>query len=236
MELSRSIDLYCERVDASFWSEPINALSNSAFIVAAWLLAFALRRMQRKGQDIPPVVRVMPVLLTQVGVCSFLFHTFATVATGLADQFAILLFGCVFLFAFLRQLCDVSWPVALTVSLGFGLISYLTPKSLPSGFLNQSGAYFPYLLGLVGMLVWLYVQHRKTSRLFLAGVILFCVALTLRSIDQWICPMFPVGTHFLWHLLNGAVLLLLSLSLAQESAAPANSLAPSGRESIARQM
>ena len=30
------IDLYCERLDSSFWAEPINALTNVAFIIAAW--------------------------------------------------------------------------------------------------------------------------------------------------------------------------------------------------------
>jgi hypothetical protein len=29
------IDLYCERVSPSFWAEPVNAVSNLAFLIAA---------------------------------------------------------------------------------------------------------------------------------------------------------------------------------------------------------
>ncbi|NCV65913.1 MAG: hypothetical protein EBW16_06880 [Burkholderiaceae bacterium] len=38
MQLLSPIDIYCERLDASFWSEPINAITNLAFIIAGWLL------------------------------------------------------------------------------------------------------------------------------------------------------------------------------------------------------
>ena len=39
MNWAESIDLYCERTDASFGSEPLNALTNLAFVAAAlWLV------------------------------------------------------------------------------------------------------------------------------------------------------------------------------------------------------
>ena len=31
------LDLYCERLGPEFWAEPLNAISNGGFIVAAWL-------------------------------------------------------------------------------------------------------------------------------------------------------------------------------------------------------
>ena len=37
----------------------------------------------------------------------------------------------------------------------------------------------------------------------------FLVSFTARIIDQAICPVFPLGTHFLWHVLNATVLFLL---------------------------
>jgi len=39
------IDNYCERIDPSFWSEPVNAMTNLAFIVAA------LARMLHQPND-----------------------------------------------------------------------------------------------------------------------------------------------------------------------------------------
>ena len=36
---TETIDIYCERLDPSFWAEPINALTNLAFIaVGFWVL------------------------------------------------------------------------------------------------------------------------------------------------------------------------------------------------------
>jgi hypothetical protein len=42
----------------------------------------------------------------------------------------------------------------------------------------------------------------------LASAGVFCVALVCRSIDLVVCRQFPIGTHFLWHLLNGLVVYL----------------------------
>ena len=30
------VDLYCERTSPVFWAEPVNALTNLAFFLAAW--------------------------------------------------------------------------------------------------------------------------------------------------------------------------------------------------------
>ena len=38
MRLLDPIDLYCERTTALLWAEPVNALSNLGFLLAAWLL------------------------------------------------------------------------------------------------------------------------------------------------------------------------------------------------------
>ena len=31
------IDAYCERLGPAFWAEPVNALTNAAFPIAAWV-------------------------------------------------------------------------------------------------------------------------------------------------------------------------------------------------------
>jgi hypothetical protein len=217
MPLSQPIDLYCERLDPSFWAEPVNAWSNISFLIAASLLRGAIQRSHSQGQSVSTGVRALPVLLLLVGICSFVFHTVATAGTNLVDQLAILLFAAVFLFAFLRNVAAVPALAAGGTAVLFSGLSYLTPRWLASGFLNQSAAYFPYLCGLLAILIWLGLRKRPTMRLFLGAVLLFCLALVLRTVDLWICPLFPLGTHWLWHVLNGAVLLLLSLSVLRES-------------------
>jgi hypothetical protein len=37
----------------------------------------------------------------------------------------------------------------------------------------------------------------------------FTVSLVFRTVDQAICGAFPLGTHFVWHVLNAAVLFVL---------------------------
>ena len=42
MDWTASIDGYCERLDPSFWAEPLNAWTNLAFLLAAAVMAFPL--------------------------------------------------------------------------------------------------------------------------------------------------------------------------------------------------
>ena len=217
MPLGDFIDLYCERTDASFWSEPINALTNIAYFVGAGI---AWRTTRRAGPSTPDSIRLLPFSMAAVGVFSFLFHTLATMWAAIADQLAILLFGCLFLYAFLRHAAGRTAIPALAIALLFGAASYLTPRLLPPGWLNRSGAYIPYLLGLLCMTGWLAWRKRETVRMFAGAIGLFCVALAVRTGDQAWCTAFPIGTHFLWHIVTGAVLTLLALALLRETAHP----------------
>lgn len=216
MPLLAQVDLYCERIHPGVWAEPVNALSNLGFVVAALLLHSALRRLHSHRPPPSSGVRALPALLALVGVGSVAFHTFANVLTGLIDQLAILLFGCMFLYLFLRHAADVGRFPALLGSLAFAASSYLMPRWLHDAVLNQSSAYLPYLLGMLGMLAWLWRHKRPTRGLFGTGVLIFMAALILRTIDLQVCPIFPVGTHFAWHLLCSLMLYVVSLALARE--------------------
>ena len=41
----------------------------------------------------------------------------------------------------------------------------------------------------------------------------FAVSLTFRTIDAPLCEAVPLGTHFMWHVLNGCVLFLVVRAL-----------------------
>lgn len=49
-------------------------------------------------------------------------------------------------------------------------------------------------------------QMLKTIKYGLVAAGLFVVSLIFRIIDLDVCARFPIGTHFLWHVLNAAVL------------------------------
>jgi hypothetical protein len=219
MSLTRSVDMYCERTSASFWSEPFNAISNVGFFVAAWLLWRALERVRSAPPTLPAPIRALAPLLASIGVFSFMFHTLATRWAAIADQLSILMFGCVFFYAFLRHCAELSSAFAFASAVLFSLASYSTGRLLPAGFLNETGGYLPYLAGLLAMTGWLASRGATAWRGFAIATGLFCCALALRTVDQAVCAQFPIGTHFLWHLVNAGVLLLLTLTLARAAAA-----------------
>ncbi|MEM0923406.1 MAG: ceramidase domain-containing protein [Pseudomonadota bacterium] len=115
MDFSRRIDGYCERTGPEFWSEPINAISNIAFIVAAILcLMLALRARRLDG----PVIWLDLVLFC-IGIGSFLFHTFATVWAALMDTGPIMLFILSYFTVAMNRYAGLGWGRAVLLTIGF---------------------------------------------------------------------------------------------------------------------
>ena len=106
-----AVNIYCERTDASFWSEPINALTNLAFLIAAGML---WSRAQSQG-----AARLLAVLIGLIGVGSFLFHTFGNRLTGLLDVFFI----AAFIAAFAYLLPRISWQQTRLHAIGAMLLA-----------------------------------------------------------------------------------------------------------------
>lgn len=69
-----TVDLYCERLGPGLLAEPLNAITNLAFFIAAWLLW----RQSRIAGSLTGGVILLLALLVAFGVGSSLFHTFAT--------------------------------------------------------------------------------------------------------------------------------------------------------------
>jgi len=104
----------------------------------------------------------------------------------------------------LRRFLLLSWPAALSSLVGFIVLSVALASYVPREVINGSSGYFPALAALIGF-GWILRRHSVGSTmLFAAG--LFAVSLVFRIIDLDICARFPIGTHFLWHVLNAAVL------------------------------
>jgi hypothetical protein len=203
MDWSRPIDLYCERTDPSFWAEPVNAISNAAFLIAA-VAAFAHWR-RTQARDVP--VLLLIALVAVIGIGSFIFHTVATSGAELADTTPIALFIYAYLALALRQFLKLGWPL-VAFSLGlFALVSYADAASVQPGTLNGSHAYIPALvvLLLIGLALW----RQETGRLLIAAGAVFALSIFFRSLDNALCAVLPLGTHFLWHGLNAVVLYLL---------------------------
>ena len=201
------VDLYCERLAPGLLGEPLNLLSNAAFFVAAWLVAREARRLGAWRGDI----MVLAILMALVGLGSMVFHALATTWAQWLDLLPIFLFQLAFLWIYARR--ELGWRA---VASGLVVASFLAIALYARRFqapFNGSITYAPALAAILA----LGLHHRAAHRgdrpwlLFAAGV--FTLSLFLRTVDMAACERLPLGTHFLWHLLNGVVLYLAVRSL-----------------------
>ncbi|MEM9044639.1 MAG: hypothetical protein AAGC81_08070 [Pseudomonadota bacterium] len=275
MDWTKQINAYCERMSAEFWAEPVNALTNLAFIVAGIGCLIYARIMHRRDG----AVTYLGVLICVIGVGSFLFHTFATRWAALADTGPIMIFILSFFTIAMNRFLDLSWAKAGILTIGFlaaliagalmtrgGGIDILVPGEpfstqttvfwvalsitfatimLAGGTLTTAAIvtfgfptaalligqfinlftgplitgwqpYFPAFLALMGVGLYLFSSGHDAWPWLVGAAAIFAVSLTFRTLDQPVCGVFPMGTHFLWHVLNAAVLGTLILGVIEE--------------------
>jgi hypothetical protein len=203
MSWSEPVDLYCERTDPSFWAEPINAFTNGAFLIAA-ALAFAL--WSRRG-DRDSATLSLIIVTALIGIGSFAFHTLATKGAVLLDVIPIALFVYGYLFLALRRFLRLQLLAAIGIMLAFIVVSEGLSFAVPPNFLNGSTDYLPPLAALITVGILTGPNGVGSSILLAAAV--FLISLVFRTIDRAVCGGFPIGTHFIWHLLNAVVLYIL---------------------------
>jgi hypothetical protein len=201
------IDLYCERLGPEFWAEPINAFTNLAFIIAAgasWHLA-------KKHGELSIESWVLVALMAAIGVGSFLFHTFANNLTRFLDVLPILLYQIAFLIFYARKIIKLSTGFIVGAVIIY-LIAALGGRQFP-GILNGALIYAPAFLLLLGLGIYHYQHVQALPSILLLATGVFCASLFFRTIDMAVCPYFPIGTHFLWHLLNGLLVYMTFMAL-----------------------
>ena len=197
MEWTRAIDAYCERTDASFWAEPVNAVTNLAFILAALVM---WSRSHGAG-------RALAAVLFLIGVGSFLFHTFATAWAAALDTTPILVFTLIYVFLANRDFWGwPSWGAAIGALAYIPYAMLVTPLFAALPFFEISSFYWSLPALILAYAVLLARRHPETARGLAIGAGLLSLSLTARSLDLLMCPAWPLGTHFLWHILNAVML------------------------------
>lgn len=202
-------DLYCERLGPGLLAEPVNAATNAAFLAAAW---FAWRDATRAQGSPDAATRVLIALVVAIGIGSGLFHTFATGWARVLDELPILLFQLVYLWTYGRRALGLSrWAAAAILAV------YLAAAIYCRGFgqfLNGSLVYAPAVAATfaLGIAHWRRAAQSRLVLLGAGGVLI--LAVTLRTLDAAVCGIFPLGTHFLWHLLVASVAYLCLRALA----------------------
>jgi Ceramidase len=212
MNWTEPLDNYCERLDPSFWAEPLNALSNASFIVAGILLILQWRKSPR---SMTGLVLVLNVLV--IGLGSFLFHTFANRWSSLADVLPITVFIHLYLVLALHTFLGFRWAMAIGATLAFLLLSPFIGRAIAT-LIGSSAFYVPALLSIFAVAVA--ARNRTVSSGLCAAGIVFAISIAYRAADLPLCDLHPQGTHARWHLLNGIVLYLLVRVYLRSTAAP----------------
>jgi hypothetical protein len=194
-----AVDGYCERLTPGYWAEPVNAVTNMAFVVAAAL-------MWRRTAGLP-LARAMVLVLAAIGVGSYLFHTHANRATGLMDVIPIVLFILLYVFAASRDFLGLTpWRAGLVTAAFLPYAAATIPLWSMIPGLGSSAGYAPVPV-LILVYAWLLRRHAPaTARGLAAGAAILVLSLVFRTLDEPLCAVWPIGTHFLWHLLNAVML------------------------------
>ena len=199
MDLSKPIDIYCERLDIGIWAEPINAVTNIAFILAAIIMWLRCKNLVEG--------KILSFLLFSIGCGSFLFHTFAQTWAAILDVTAILIFILSYLFVANRRFLAWSKMVSLIGVILFFPYHLLLASILSNiQFFGSSVQYIP-----VAILIFIYSgllrkSEPNLSRGLFIGASILCLSIVSRTIDEPLCSTVSVGTHFVWHILNAIML------------------------------
>ncbi len=204
------IRAYCERGNAAFWAEPFGAVSNTAFLVAA----VASGRRAQAARD--RVCLAFAGMIAVIGLGSFLFHTLAVQWAMLADVIPIALFVIAYFALALRRFLKLGLAITVPLTLGFAVADIaFTPileaaTGLPLARLtNGSLDYLPAFAALLGVATALAPRDPGTAQSLALVALLFLISLAFRTLDRAACDLIPIGTHFLWHVLNAGVLYAL---------------------------
>ena len=153
----QQFDEYCERVGFSLLAEPINAISNLAFIFAAWA---AWRLAKRTGTH-PTGVKVLIALAGSTAIGSMLWHTLANTWSLYLDVIPIALFMVGVLWVYVRNVMGKGTGFA-ALSVGALFLSALLVQPIGED-IHGAPSYLPGVL-LVFVLGLYHAIQQKPSR------------------------------------------------------------------------
>jgi hypothetical protein len=138
----------------------------------------------------------------------------------------------------LRRFARFAWPATLAIFMGFyaiaGTLTLLIPDWLREAT-NGSTGYLPPFLALIVLGLVAVLRGSPAGWYNIAAAGIFVVAVTFRMLDPMVCGVLPIGTHFLWHLLNGLMLGIVLAAIAKHGEVdpstkkPRTHLAPAAR-------
>lgn len=206
------IDQYCERTAQGLLNEPLNAITNLAFIIAAVVV---IKLAAKRQETITTSVGILLFFLVCIAFGSGAFHTFANRWSEIADVAAIALYLHFYTAVFLRYAARWPWRTAwLGIPVFFLANQALAPvwtHLLDFGSAWPSG-YMAAWTCLLMMVLYALIKGVTGKLKLLAAAVVFLISIWFRQQDMALCDTYPHGTHFLWHILNAVVLGLTSMA------------------------
>lgn len=211
MDWLAPVDGYCERLAPGYWAEPVNALTNLAFVIAALVMAQRMGLAPGRAAQLAPAAKAsargLVGMLAAIGIGSWLFHTHANRLTGVMDVLPILGFILGYLYLAARDFLALGRGVAGAVAAGFiPFAAVLAPLIAQVPGLRAAAGYAPVVVLIAAFALVLRARAPATARGLAIGAGLLSLSLVARSLDAPLCDVWPMGTHFLWHLINALML------------------------------
>jgi hypothetical protein len=150
---------------------------------------------------------VLTIILALIGIGSFLFHTFAQTWAGLADVLPIMVFILVYIYVATRDYFHATRVFSFLAMIGF--FPFAAGVGWLISDLNVLGSTRGYIPVPILILIYAYLLRHKmpdVARGLTIGVGILVVSMVARWADDPLCQAHPMGTHFLWHILNAFML------------------------------
>lgn len=193
--------------------EPLNALTNFAFLIGAYYLYKFIRVNNLKSR----LGTFLIGLMVAVGLGSMSWHMYRSEATLLLDRLPIYIF---FIFAlyFAIQSITKNIKFTITVSALLGILYYVIFSYIPGINVFYGLLRFVFAFVVLAILNALIRNKYGHEYNFSIALIIFAVALMFRTLDLLVCPFFSLGTHFLWHIFVAVGMYFGSIAIVELNA------------------
>lgn len=199
------LPVYCEGGNSlEFFAEPLNAISNIAFIFAG----LGIYRLLTKNRIQQVEFKAVLILILFLGFGSFLWHATRNSYTLILDVVPAALSFAVITYIFLRNLIGnklLALSIALLLLPTRFFISSFAPTDIISSLIRN-------LINATTFFLIILLSFRKYGKIAFEGLVVLTVylaAIIMRIVDLQVCQTFPLGTHFLWHILDALAVYLV---------------------------
>ncbi len=191
--------IYMETAEGRFPIEPFNTYSNLIFLVLIIYWGIKVYRNPKQHQFL---AWVLPIIgISYVG--GTVYHATRSHEFWLRlDWMPIMLLCAALVIYFIFKLVKSGWQRFLLITVLLGASFLLRVLPIPTG-LRISIGYVITAATILVPIVWYLVKTRsKNMGYVIVAFLIFAVAIFFRSIDLH-QNFFPMGTHWLWHILGG---------------------------------